>query len=67
VIVIDHEMLANKLKNLLRDQANSLHIIEVPKSGGVQAMKYDEKAMQERYRDAFATPGQSAAHLYENL
>ena len=30
-------------------------------------MKYDEKAMQERYRDAFASPGQSAAHLYENL
>lgn len=64
VVVVDYEMLANKLK----DSLPGLQIIEVAKSGGIQAMKYDEKAMQERYRDAFS--GASAIspnQIYESL
>ncbi len=57
VVVVDYEMLANKLRSNMRD----VQVIEVPKSGGVQAMKYDEKAMQERYREAFS--GASAFSL----
>lgn len=65
VLVVDYEMLANQLKELLKNQ--NVMVIEIPKSGGVQAVKYDEKAMQERNIDAFAGTGQTSNQIYENI
>jgi len=44
-----------------------VQIIELNKSGGVQAVKYDEKAMQEKYRDAFTGSALNNIQIYENI
>jgi hypothetical protein len=67
IIIVDYEMLANRLKNQLKDLPQ-IQIIQVPKSGGVQSVEYDEKSMHERYRDAFSAGGQlSITEIYQRL
>ena len=48
VLVVDYEKLENDIRNQLKD--TRVQVIQLPKSGGVQTMKYEDKHYQlERY------------------
>lgn len=53
VVVLDYEMLYHKLKEMLKGAP--ITVIDLNKSSGVQAVKYDEKVMQDRYKEAFSS------------
>eukprot|EP00347_Sterkiella_histriomuscorum_P016599 403352570 len=59
VLVVDNERLENEIRNaLVRDSQRqnkpmSTQIIQLPKSGGVQPVKFDERVIFEKYQEYF--------------